>query len=56
MSNQATSPRGFVTGTAVIRDKNGNVKGTFSFGGEATQEQVEKAFPDVPITIKTEQP
>lgn len=33
-----TTP-GFITGTAVVRDKDGNVKGTFTFGGPATPAQ-----------------
>lgn len=52
MTNEAFSPRGFVTGTAVVRDKDGNVKGSFTFGGDATLEQVQAAFPGVPVEVK----
>lgn len=33
------APQGEIRGTAVVRDKDGNVKGQFEFGGSATEEQ-----------------
>jgi hypothetical protein len=38
----AGPPPGEIRGTGVIRDKEGNVKSEFSFGGPATPEQFEK--------------
>jgi hypothetical protein len=40
---QAPAP-GILAGTGVIRDPQGNIKGTFSFGGPATPEQVKAVF------------
>jgi hypothetical protein len=31
--------KGRIAGTAEVRDKDGNLKGTFTFGGDATEEQ-----------------
>ncbi len=41
---EIASPKGFFTGTGVIRDKDGNIKGEFTLSGEATPEQVEQVF------------
>jgi hypothetical protein len=35
-------PLGEIRGRAVVRDKDGNVKGEFEFGGPATQDQFGK--------------
>lgn len=44
MINNATSPKGFVQGTGVVRDKDGKIKCEFKFEGEATPEQVKGVF------------
>jgi len=42
MANEAVVPVGEVRGTGIIRDKDGKVKGHFTFGAPATKEQFEK--------------
>lgn len=37
--NNVGAPLGFIQGTAEVRDKHGNLKGSFTFGGPATVEQ-----------------
>ncbi len=39
MTHELKAPvYGEIKGTAVVRDKDGNIKGTFEFGGPATEE------------------
>jgi len=42
MSNELAVIKGRIDGTAVVRDKDGNIKGSFTFGGEATKEQFDQ--------------
>lgn len=49
----AASIKGRVEGVAEVRDKHGNLKGTFTFGGDATKEQMDAmkdANPDAKIS------
>jgi hypothetical protein len=45
--HKVVSKPGFVQGRAVVRDKDGNVKGEFTFEGPATPEQVEQLKQEV---------
>lgn len=44
-------PQGELRGTAVIRDKEGNIKGTFEFGGPASAEEAQKVSDAVGIPL-----
>lgn len=44
--------KGKIEGTAVIRDKNGNVKGHLKFGGDATLEEVAQLTGKSPEQIR----
>jgi len=54
MINELSVPPGEIHGTGIIRDKDGNVKGEFTFGGIGTLETAKELAKDlnVPLEIK----